>query len=129
ATKAGFVIRNGKRIVDTSRRALLRDLAGSLRRLTTDYVDIWQIHAWGTAPLEESLSAIDHAVSSGMARYGGVSHFVGWAAPARGSGERHRVHPRSSAPKSSPPCWRGEPRWKCFPRSRRSAWVSSRGHR
>jgi aryl-alcohol dehydrogenase-like predicted oxidoreductase len=78
ATKAGFVIRNGKRIVDTSRRALLRDLAGSLRRLTTDYVDIWQIHAWGTAPLEESLSAIDHAVSSGMARYAGVSNFVGW---------------------------------------------------
>jgi aryl-alcohol dehydrogenase-like predicted oxidoreductase len=78
ATKAGFVIRNGQRIVDTSRRALLRDLAGSLGRLDTDYVDIWQIHAWGSAPLEESLSAVDHAVSSGMARYAGVSNFVGW---------------------------------------------------
>ena len=78
ATKAGFVIRNGQRIVDTSRRALLRDLEGSLGRLDTDYVDLWQIHAWGSAPLEESLSAVDYAVSSGMARYAGVSNFVGW---------------------------------------------------
>ena len=78
ATKAGFVIRNGQRIVDTSRRALLRDLEGSLARLDTDYVDIWQIHAWGSAPLEESLSAVDHAVTSGMVRYAGVSNFVGW---------------------------------------------------
>jgi aryl-alcohol dehydrogenase-like predicted oxidoreductase len=78
ATKAGFVIRDGKRIVDTSRRALLRDLEGSLRRLDTDHVDIWQLHAWGSAPLEESLSAMDHAVTSGMARYAGISNFVGW---------------------------------------------------
>ena len=78
ATKAGFAIRDGKRIVDTSRRALLRDLTGSLRRLGTDYVDLWQIHAWGSAPLEESLSAIDFALSSGMVRYAGVSNFVGW---------------------------------------------------
>ncbi len=78
ATKAGFVIRDGERIVDTSRRALLRDLAGSLRRLGTDYIDLWQIHAWGAAPLEESLSAVDHAVRQGMVRYAGVSNFVGW---------------------------------------------------
>jgi aryl-alcohol dehydrogenase-like predicted oxidoreductase len=78
ATKAGFVVRDGARIVDTSRRTLLRDLEGSLRRLGTDYVDIWQIHAWGAAPLEETLTAVDHAVSSGMARYAGVSNFVGW---------------------------------------------------
>ena len=78
ATKAGFVIRNGKRIVDTSRRALLRDLEGSLRRVQSDYIDIWQIHAWGEAPLEESLEASDHAVSTGRVRYAGVSNFVGW---------------------------------------------------
>ncbi len=78
ATKAGFVIRDGKRIVDTSRRALLRDLEGSLRRLQTDYVDLWQLHAWGDTPLEESLAAMDHAVRSGMARYAGISNFVGW---------------------------------------------------
>jgi aryl-alcohol dehydrogenase-like predicted oxidoreductase len=78
ATKAGFAIRNGQRIVDTSRRALLQDLEGSLRRLRTDYVDIWQIHAWGETPLEETLSAMDYAVSQGMARYVGISNFVGW---------------------------------------------------
>ena len=78
ATKAGFVIRNGERIVDTSRRALLRDLDGSLDRLGTDYIDLWQVHAFGEAPLAETLDAIDYAVSSGRVRYAGVSNFVGW---------------------------------------------------
>jgi len=78
ATKAGFGVRDGARVVDTSRTALLDDLAGSLRRLHTDHVDLWQLHAWGSAPLEESLAAIDHAVSTGMVRYAGVSNFVGW---------------------------------------------------
>jgi len=78
ATKAGFGLRDGARVVDTSRTALLDDLAGSLRRLHTDHVDLWQLHAWGSAPLEESLAAIDHAVSTGMVRYAGVSNFVGW---------------------------------------------------
>src|SRR5918998_1524028 len=78
ATKAGFVIRNGERIVDTSRRGLLRDLEGSLDRLGTDYVDLWQIHAFGEAPLAETLDAVDQAVRTGRARYAGVSNFVGW---------------------------------------------------
>ena len=51
ATKAGFIIRNGRRIIDTSRAALLNDLEGSLRRLRTDHVDLWQVHAWGEAPI------------------------------------------------------------------------------
>lgn len=78
ATKAGFVIRDGRRSIDTSRGALLNDLEQSLRRLKTDHVDLWQVHAWGQAPLEETLSALDSAVSRGMARYVGVSNFVGW---------------------------------------------------
>ncbi|MFX4271074.1 aldo/keto reductase [Propionibacteriaceae bacterium Y1685] len=78
ATKAGFRIADGQRIVDTSRRALLRDLEGSLRRLGTDHVDIWQVHAWGGAPLEETLDTLDHAVRAGKARYVGISNFVGW---------------------------------------------------
>ncbi len=78
ATKAGFVIRGGKRIIDTSRAALLNDLEGSLRRLRTDHVDLWQVHAWGDAPIDETLSALDSAVSRGLARYVGVSNFVGW---------------------------------------------------
>ena len=54
ATKAGFVVEGKKRVVDTSRTALLRDLEGSLRRLHTDHVDLWQVHAWGDAPVEET---------------------------------------------------------------------------
>ncbi len=94
ATKAGFVIRDGERVVDTSKRALLRDLAGSLRRLETDYVDLWQLHAWGEAPLEESLSAVDQAVRAGMVRYAGVSNFVGWQT-AQAATWQHAVAGRS----------------------------------
>lgn len=82
ATKAGFAIRDGQRVVDTSRGALLADLHGSLRRLGTDHIDLWQLHAWGQAPLEESLAAIDHAVATGAVRYAGVSNFVGWQTAA-----------------------------------------------
>lgn len=78
ATKAGFGVRDGERVIDTSRQSLLADLRGSLRRLGTDHIDIWQLHAWGAAPLEESLAAIDTAVTAGDVRYAGVSNFVGW---------------------------------------------------
>ncbi len=82
ATKAGFSFRDGVRVVDTSRRVLLDDLHDSLRRLGTDHVDVWQVHAWGTAPLEETLAALDHAVTTGVVRYAGVSNFVGWQTAA-----------------------------------------------
>lgn len=78
ATKAGFVVRDGKRVIDTSRGAMLSDLEQSLRRLGTDHVDLWQVHAWGEAPVDETLSAMDSAVTRGLARYVGVSNFVGW---------------------------------------------------
>ncbi len=82
ATKAGFTFRDGARVVDTSRRAMLDDLRGSLRRLGTDHIDLWQIHAWGEAPLEETLAAVDLAVTAGDVRYAGVSNFVGWQTAA-----------------------------------------------
>lgn len=78
ATKAGFGVRDGRQLMDTSRGALLADLAGSLQRLGTDHVDLWQVHAWGEAPLEETLAAMDQAVSSGQVRYAGVCNYVGW---------------------------------------------------
>ena len=46
ATKAGISRRTGERVVDTSRRALLDSLDGSLQRLGTDHVDLWQVHTW-----------------------------------------------------------------------------------
>lgn len=78
ASKGGFVIRDGKRVIDTSRSAMLADLEQTLRRLHTDHIDLWQIHAWGEAPIDETLSAVDVAVSRGMVRYAGVSNFIGW---------------------------------------------------
>ena len=79
ATKAGIALRNGERVVDNSRKALLLELDKSLARLNTDYVDIWQIHSWDShVPLEETLGALDTAVSSGKARYVGISNFNGW---------------------------------------------------
>jgi aryl-alcohol dehydrogenase-like predicted oxidoreductase len=78
ATKA--VSRRGQeRDRDASRRHLLTALDASLARLGTDHVDLWQLHAWDPAtPLEETLAALDTAVSSGRARYVGVSNYSGW---------------------------------------------------
>ncbi len=79
ATKAGISRRSGERVVDTSRGALLDELDGSLDRLGTDHVDLWQVHTWSDdAPLEETLGALDHAVTSGRARYVGISNYTGW---------------------------------------------------
>ena len=79
ATKAGISINSGERSVNNSRSNLLSDLDKSIARLGVEYIDLWQIHTWDPmVPLEESLSAIDQAVSSGRVRYVGVSNFSGW---------------------------------------------------
>ncbi|SPE48552.1 General stress protein 69 [Streptomyces netropsis] len=78
ATKAGSVPDPGRRF-DGSRGHLLSALDASLTRLGTDYVDLWQIHAYDPfTPTEETLQALDMAVGSGRARYAGVSNFCGW---------------------------------------------------
>ncbi|TWP33224.1 aldo/keto reductase [Leekyejoonella antrihumi] len=78
-TKSGLS-RDGDGVrVDTSRGGLLRQLDTSLSRLRTDYVDLWMVHAWSDeVPLTETLSALEHAVRTGRARYVGVSGFHGW---------------------------------------------------
>lgn len=79
ASKAGISIRGGERRIDNSRKALLSELDRTLTRLGTDYLDIWQVSAWDEdVPLEETLGALDSAVSSGKARYVGVTNFSGW---------------------------------------------------
>ena len=79
ATKAGVAFPGGIRTVNNSRQSLIADLDRSLARLETDYVDIWQIHSWDPHnPLEDTLSALDYAYSSGKARYVGISNFSGW---------------------------------------------------
>jgi len=79
ATKAGIGFTDGVRTIDTSRHSLIAELDRSLSRLGTDFVDIWQIHAWDHAtPLDDTLSALDYAYSSGRARYVGISNYCGW---------------------------------------------------
>ncbi len=79
ATKAGISRRTGDRVVDVSRGHLLRTLDASLARLGVDAVDLWQVHIWSDeAPIEETLSALDLAVSSGRTAHVGVSNYSGW---------------------------------------------------
>ena len=79
ATKAGISFKSGERSINNSRSSLLSDLDASLIRLGVDYIDLWQIHQWDPhTPLEEVLSALDFAVSSGRVRYVGVSNFASW---------------------------------------------------
>ena len=79
ATKAGISRRSGERVTNTSRGSLLSALDGSLRRLGVDHVDLWQVHVWtDETPLEETLGALDFAVSSGRTAYVGISNYSGW---------------------------------------------------
>jgi aryl-alcohol dehydrogenase-like predicted oxidoreductase len=79
ATKAGISARPGGRSYNTSRGHLLATLDSSLRRLGVEHVDLWQVHIWSDdTPLEETLAALDHAVSSGRASYVGISNYSGW---------------------------------------------------
>lgn len=79
ATKGGIVFVDGVRTVNTSRGALLSELDASLKRLGTDYVDLWQVHTWDeNTPLDDTLAALETAYQSGRARYVGISNYSGW---------------------------------------------------
>jgi aryl-alcohol dehydrogenase-like predicted oxidoreductase len=77
-TKFGMTMdRSGR--TDTSRAALMREIEASLKRLGTDYVDIYMLHwpDW-TTPMEETLRALDDIVAAGKARYIGCSNLPAW---------------------------------------------------
>jgi aryl-alcohol dehydrogenase-like predicted oxidoreductase len=78
-SKAGITRTPEGRVIDASRGALLRRLDESLRKIGTDYLDLWYVH-WvdDTVPFDETLGALDHAVASGKVRYVGVSNYCGW---------------------------------------------------
>ena len=79
ATKAGIGFTDGVRRIDASRHSLIAELDRSLARLNSDFVDIWQIHAWDdSTPLDDTLSALDYAYTTGRARYVGISNYSGW---------------------------------------------------
>jgi 1-deoxyxylulose-5-phosphate synthase len=79
ATKVFMSMRRGPNGAGLSRKAIFAELDASLRRLQTDYVDLYQIHRWdyGT-PIEETLEALHDAVKSGKVRYIGASSMHAW---------------------------------------------------
>ena len=79
STKATFRAGKGANDVGSSRYHLLRACEGSLRRLGTDYIDLFQLHAFDAqTPVEETLQTLDDLVRSGKIRYLGCSNFSGW---------------------------------------------------
>lgn len=79
ATKVRFPIGNGPNDVGLSRKHILASIDASLRRLGTDYVDLYQTHNWDSrTPLPETLGTLDGLVRAGKARYLGASNFSGW---------------------------------------------------
>jgi len=79
ATKASFPMGPGPNDRGNSRHHLLNACEASLRRLGTDYIDIYQMHGFdGLSPVEETLSTLDTLVKSGKVRYIGCSNFSGW---------------------------------------------------
>lgn len=79
ATKGGITFVDGVRTVNTSRGSLLAELDASLKRLGTEYVDLWQVHTWDeNTPLDDTLSALESAYQTGRARYVGISNYSGW---------------------------------------------------
>ena len=79
-TKAGVRRTPEGGIIDASRGALLDTLDASLARLGTDHVDMWLVHAFDpVTPLEETMHALEVALTTGRARQVGVSNFPGWA--------------------------------------------------
>jgi aryl-alcohol dehydrogenase (NADP+) len=79
ATKVHGEMRKGPNGRGLSRKAILGEIDNSLRRLKTDYVDLYQIHRFDpNTPVEETLDALDEIVRSGKARYIGASSMWAW---------------------------------------------------
>jgi aryl-alcohol dehydrogenase-like predicted oxidoreductase len=79
STKGTFRAGMGPNDVGSSRHHLIRAVEGSLRRLQTDYIDLYQLHGFdAVTPVEEVLSTLDDLVRAGKIRYIGCSNFSGW---------------------------------------------------
>jgi aryl-alcohol dehydrogenase-like predicted oxidoreductase len=91
ATKARMPMGDGPNDAGLSRHHLIAECEASLRRLGTDYIDLYQVHEWdGQTPLEETLEALDTLVRSGKVRYVGASNYAGWQLmKALGVSDRH----------------------------------------
>ncbi|MFE3935013.1 aldo/keto reductase, partial [Streptomyces goshikiensis] len=99
STKAGLPMGDGPADAGTSRSRLIASVDDALRRLDTDYIDLFQLHAFDAGtPVEEVLSTLDDLVRAGKIRYLGVSNFSGWqtmkslAAAERHGRQRYVAH-------------------------------------
>lgn len=79
STKGSFRLGDGPNDAGSSRHHLIRAVEGSLRRLGTDYIDLYQLHTFDAqTPVEETLATLDDLVRAGKIRYIGCSNFSGW---------------------------------------------------
>jgi len=79
STKATFPMGDGPNDLGSSRFHLLQACEGSLRRLGTDYIDVYHMHGFdAVTPIEETLQTLDGLVRSGKVRYIACSNFSGW---------------------------------------------------
>ena len=95
ATKVFARMGPGRNDVGASRGHIMDAVEASLRRLQTDHIDLYQIHANDSVtPVEETLRALDDLVTQGKVRYIGVSNWPAWKiAKALGISEIHRARP------------------------------------
>lgn len=79
ATKVFVPMRKGPNAMGLSRKAIMNEIDNSLKRLGTDYVDLYQIHRWDpNTPIEETMEALHDLVKSGKVRYIGASSMLAW---------------------------------------------------
>ena len=79
STKATFPFGEGPNNQGSSRFRLIKQVEGSLKRLNTDYIDLYHMHGFdGNTPIEETLRALDDLIQSGKIRYIAASNFSGW---------------------------------------------------
>ncbi len=104
ATKCRFSMGEDPNLQGANRRHIAQAVDASLRRLRTDWIDLYQIHGWDPGPqIEETMSALDDCVRAGKVRYLGVSNYTAWqiaksnaVADARGSEPFVAVQPQYS---------------------------------
>jgi len=94
ATKVHGRMAEGPNCVGLSRKHIMAACEASLRRLNTDYIDLYQIHRWDyTTPIEETLDALDSLVRAGKVRYLGASSMAAWQfSKALYTADAHRWH-------------------------------------
>ncbi len=90
ATKVHFPFSDNPNALGQGRVAIYRELEASLRRLGTDYIDLYQVHSFdATTPIEETMTTLNDVVRAGKVRYIGLSNFAAWQiAQANGIAER-----------------------------------------